>query len=202
MKTWRKYLDYLSVAEWHIHTSYSDGRDGISDYCRRAVEIGIPLVAFTEHVRRNLSFDFKLFLEDIEAAREQHDLIILSGCEAKVLPSGELDADESVLRAVDYPIFSFHSFPSDLELYAKCLKKVLKNSHVNAWAHPGTLAQEKIDLPDSELEEIFLLMEDRDVLLEINRKYGLPKERWLKMAEDFGVKTVKGSDVHRIEELF
>ncbi len=201
MKSWKRHIDYLSNAEWHIHTKYSDGKDDIRDYCQIAVEIGIPLVAFTEHVRKNLSYNFGSFLEDIEAAREEFDLIILSGCEAKVLPSGELDVDENILRAVDYPIFSFHSFPNDQELYVKCLKSALKNPYVNAWAHPGTLSGQKIDLPDGELAEVFRLMNEREVLLEINRKYDLPKERWVRMAKGYGVKTVKGSDIHCIEDL-
>lgn len=201
MKFWRRYTDYLSNAQWHIHTKYSDGKDDISDYCQRAMEIGIPLLAFTEHVRKDLDYNFDSFLEDIEAARGEFDLIILSGCEAKVLPSGELDVDDLVLREVDYPIFSFHSFPDDLGLYVKCLKSALKNPYANAWAHPGTLSGQKIDLPDSELAEIFRLMKEREVLLEINRKYDLPKERWVRMAKGYGVRTVKGSDVHRIEDL-
>jgi putative hydrolase len=201
MKNWMKHIDHLSDAEWHIHTRYSDGRDDISDYCRRAVEVGLPLVAFTEHVRKNLSYNFNLFLQDIEAARDEFDIIILSGCEAKVLPNGCLDVDEQVLKAVDYPIFSFHSFPEDLELYVKCLKSTLENPYVNAWAHPGTLSYTKIDLPESELAEIFSLMKEREVLLEINRKYDLPKERWVRMAREYGVKTVKGSDVHQIVDL-
>lgn len=201
MKIWKKYIDYLSSAEWHIHTNYSDGSDDIKDYCQRAVEIGLPLIAFTEHVNKSLSYSFDSFLEDIQAARDEFDIIILSGCEAKVLPTGELDVDEKVLKAVDYPIFSFHSFPDDLELYVKCLKEALKNPYVNTWAHPGTLSFRKIDLPKSELEEIFALMKERDVLLEINRKYNLPKERWIRMAKAHGILTVRGSDVHGIEDL-
>jgi putative hydrolase len=201
MKSWKRYINYLSSAQWHIHTRYSDGRNDIPDYCLRALEIGIPLLAFTEHVRKDLSYDFSSFLEDIEAARGEFDLMILSGCEAKVLPSGELDVDEQILRAVDYPVFSFHSFPDDLELYVKCLKSALMNPYVNAWAHPGTLSSRKIDLPEGELVEIFRLMREKEVLLEINRKYDLPKERWVEMAKRCGVRTVKGSDVHCIDDL-
>ncbi len=201
MKIWKKYVDYLSNAQWHIHTKYSDGSDDVKDYCQRAVEIGLPLIAFTEHVNKSLSYSFSSFLEDIQAARDEFDIIILSGCEAKVLPNGDLDVDEQVLRVVDYPIFSFHSFPDDLELYVKCLKEALKNPYVNTWAHPGTLSYKKIDLPESELEEIFALMKERDVLLEINSKYDLPKERWVRMAKEHGILTVRGSDVHRIEDL-
>jgi DNA polymerase (family 10)/putative hydrolase len=85
MKTWKKYVDYLLEGEWHIHTNYTDGKNTVFEYCEKAVEIGIPLLAFTEHVRKELTYDFNQFLNEIEEAREEFDLIILSGCEAKVL---------------------------------------------------------------------------------------------------------------------
>jgi putative hydrolase len=201
MKAWKKHEDLLSRGEWHIHTRYTDGNNDITDYCRRAEETGIPLVAFTEHVRRDLEYDFNEFLSDIDDARGKFDLIILSGCEAKVLPDGSLDVDEQILKVVDYPIFAFHSFPSDFELYVECLKGVLKNKYVNAWAHPGTLSSSHIDLPKDDLEEIFRLMKGRDVLLETNRKYDLPARHWIDLAKGYDVRAVRGSDVHRVEDM-
>lgn len=201
MKAWKKYEDLLSCGEWHIHTRYTDGNDDIMDYCRRAEETGIPLVAFTEHVRRDLEYNFDAFLSDIDYARGKFDLIILSGCEAKVLPDGSLDVDEQILMEVDYPVFAFHSFPPDLELYVECLKGILKSKYVNTWAHPGTLSSSHIDLPEDDLEEIFRLMKERDVLLETNRKYDLPKRHWLDMAKRYDVRIVRGSDIHRVEDI-
>jgi putative hydrolase len=201
MKAWKKYEDLLSRGEWHIHTRYTDGSDDIMDYCRRAEETEIPLVAFTEHVRRDLEYNFDAFMSDIDKARGKFDLIILSGCEAKVLPDGSLDVDEQILSEVDYPIFAFHSFPSDLELYVECIKGILKNEYISTWAHPGTLSSSYIDLPKNDLEEIFRLMKVRDVLLETNRKYDLPKKHWVDIAGKCGVRMVKGSDIHRIEDM-
>lgn len=201
MKAWKKHEDLLSRGEWHIHTKYTDGNDDIMDYCRRAEETGIPLVAFTEHVRKDLEYDFNTFLNDIDDARGEFDLIILSGCEAKVLPDGSLDVEEHILAEVDYPIFAFHSFPSDLELYVECLKIILKNKYVNTWAHPGTLSSRHIDLSKDDLEEIFMLMKEREVLLEANRKYDLPKRHWLDLAEKCDVRMVRGSDIHRVEDM-
>ena len=47
MKTWKKYIDYLLVGEWHIHTSYTDGKNSVFEYCEKAIEVDIPLLALT-----------------------------------------------------------------------------------------------------------------------------------------------------------
>lgn len=201
MKTWKKYIDYLLVGEWHIHTGYTDGNNSVFEYCEKAVEVSTPLLAFTEHVRKNLNYDFNSFLNEIEKAREEFDLIILSGCEAKVLPGGELDVEEWILREVDYPIFAFHSFPEDIDIYTESLKSVLRNGYVNAWAHPGIfLSRNGLELPEKDLIYIFELMGKQDVLLEMNRKYSVPSEKWVSVARDYTVRLVNGNDIHSIEE--
>lgn len=202
MKTWEKYSDFLLKGEWHVHTCYTDGKNNIDEYCQKAVDISLPLIAFTEHVRKNLDYDFHSFLNDIEVAKEKYDLIILSGCEAKVLPDGELDVSTDVLKKIDYPIFAFHSFPKDINLYLDSLKKVIKNKYINAWAHPGLfLKKYSFELDNYELNDIFSLMKTENILLEVNAKYSLPLQEWLLLANRLDVKCVKGSDVHSIQQL-
>jgi len=202
MKIWKKYIDYLLEGEWHIHTSYTNSKGGVLEYCEKAAKLGIPLLAFTEHVRKNLNYDFNNLLNDIEKAREEFDLIILSGCEAKVLPGGELDVEEWILRNVDYPIFAFHSFPRDIDTYIKSLEIALRNKYVNTWAHPGAfLLRHGLELPEKELIKIFRLMKKHSVLLEVNKKYKVPFRAWLDIAEKYNVKTVTGNDIHGIEDL-
>ena len=201
-KNWMKYKQYLLDGEWHVHTNYTDGTNSVFELCQEFENLGIPLVAFTEHVRKELTYDFNQFLSDIEKAREEFDLIILSGCEVKVLPNGELDVEEWILRDVDYPIFAFHSFPKDIFLYVESLERVLKNKYVNSWAHPGAfLLRKGLELPEKDLIDIFKLMEKQDVLLEINGKYGVPSEKWMREAKKYNVGFVRGSDVHYIEYL-
>lgn len=202
MKKWEKYTDYLLKGEWHIHTNYTDGKNTVYQYCQKAVEVGIPLVAFTEHVRKHLSYNFSTFLDDIDKAREHFDLIVLSGCEAKVLSTGELDVDYEILREVDYAIFAYHSFPEDIDIYLKSLFKSLKNKHVDAWAHPGIfLTNHCLELSDEALEKIFKTMNKQNVLLEINSKYNTPAENWINLARKHDVKLVRGNDVHCLENI-
>ncbi|MDD4249164.1 MAG: PHP domain-containing protein, partial [Methanosarcina sp.] len=185
-----------------IHTNYTDGENSVAELCERAQNIGIPLIAFTEHVRKNITYDFSGLLNAIDSAKEQYDLIILSGCEAKVLPDGDLDVDPEILKEVDYPIFAYHSFPKDIDIYVKSLKHVLKNMDVCTWAHPGAfLKRYELNLPEKELETIFALMNKYDILLETNIKYNLPEKKWEEIASEYNVQFVRGSDIHNIERL-
>lgn len=201
MKTWKKYAGCLMEGEWHVHTSYTDGSNTVAEYCRAALEKGIPLLAFTEHVRKKTDYDFDRFLRDIHEARKSFDLIILSGCEAKVLPGGELDVDQQLLKEVDYPVFAFHSFPDDPRLYLESLEVVLRNQYINTWAHPGPPSGWDSDLSDKELFRIFQLMKNEHVLLEINRKHLSPPPHWLSLADNCNIIKVRGSDIHCVDDL-
>lgn len=202
MKTWEKYREYLLKGEWHVHTEYTDGNNSVYECCQKAVEVGIPLIAFTEHVRRSMSYDFSNLLNDIDEAKDAFELIILSGCEAKVLPNGELDVPDDILNEVDYPIFAFHSFPPDIEIYLESLECVLNNGYMNTWAHPGSfLYKTHLKIPENRLIDILCLIKSNRVLLEVNRKYRAPPTKWVDLAKICDICLVRGSDVHDIEYI-
>ena len=204
MKTWQRYKEYLLRGEWHVHTNYTDGKNTVEELCTEAERRDIPLIAFTEHVRKNLRYNFEDLLSDIERAREEHpSLIILSGIEAKVLPDGTLDVSDDIIKIVDYPIFAYHSFPNDLDLYLSTLEKVIReNRYVNAWAHPGLFFKKKnIEYELADMRTIFKLLKERDILMEINYKYNLPFEEWIIEAKKVGVSFVYGGDIHSLEDF-
>ena len=201
----QKYQKYLFKGEWHIHTHYTDGKNTIFDYCRIAKKFGIPLLAFTEHVRSTLTYDFEEYLNDIGNAREQFpELEILSGCEAKVLPNGKLDCKDDILQKCDYRIFGFHKFPSNLSLYLKCVVQIIENVPINTWAHPGLfLRKNKLILEHEDLVKIFNVMKDKNVFLEINYKYKLPCIKWISLYKRVvgNDRFVFGGDIHSIKNL-
>ncbi len=202
MRPLERYGHLLLSGEWHVHTSYTDGKGTVEQYCQRAEDLGLPLIAFTEHVRRKLSYDFWHLLEEIEEARSAHDLIILSGCEAKVLPGGDLDVEDDILREVDYPIMAFHSFPPNLDLYLESLKAAIKSRKATTWAHPGLFLEKTgLKLSSEDLPEIFELLRDHEMGLEMNRKHSLPPPEWLDLAKSLKVKLVRGSDAHSFLDL-
>jgi putative hydrolase len=203
MKGWSRYQSYLASGEWHIHTNYTDGKNSVDEYCRKAAELGMPLIAFTEHVRKKLTFNFDDLQRDIEKAREDYPkLIILSGCESKVLVDGSLDVSDDIIEQCDIVLMAIHSFPRDKDLYLKALTRALSNPDVDIWAHPGLfLIKTGFKLTDKEIREVLISLKDADVLLEINRRYGLPPVDWINLGRCLGIKFVIGSDVHDLSSL-
>lgn len=191
--------------EWHIHTSFTDGKNSVEEYCQLAEELKLTSLTFSEHVRKNLTYNFESFINEIKTAQEKYpDIKIRTGCEAKVLPTGELDCSDEILAKSDYVLFAFHSFRYDKKTYLESLSKVIKNYPVNAWAHPGLYSQKYgIELEDSELDEIFNLMIEYGIYLEVNFRYALPVKKWiemfLKLSSDQLV--VLGGDIHSLTDM-
>lgn len=202
----QRYRDYFFSGEWHIHTNFTDGKNSVCEYAERAVELGIPLLAFTEHVRVELEYDFGELLDEIEKAREKFpQLEILSGCEAKVLPDGTLDCSKEILERSDWRLFAFHTFPASIEKYLFAIDKVVNEYPVDAWAHPGLFFKKHTNLALSgdQLRQIFEGLVKNAVLLEVNLRYGLPESGWLEkyltIAGDEAV--IFGGDIHSVDEL-
>jgi histidinol-phosphatase (PHP family) len=79
------------VIDCHVHSRFSgDAHAGISDMCARAAELGLTEIVFTEHIDldphdewANTAFDYKVWTEEIAAARESFAgrLLIRAGAE-------------------------------------------------------------------------------------------------------------------------
>lgn len=203
-----KYSDcksYIQYGDFHVHTNYTDGKNTVIEYCQRARQNNLKLIAFTEHVRKSLTYNYNDFLSDISQVKSKFDDIkIFSGCEAKVLNSnGELDAPEEILDQCGVVIGVFHSFKyKDKKNYLVALKAMLRNPVVDIWGHPTLFAERhNIKLEEDELNEIINVCIENDVLIERNLKYNLPNVNFIKLALNKGARVIIGSDAHSINEL-
>ncbi len=203
MKRWQAYSKDLLVGDWQVHSTWSDGKNSILDYCEEASRQGLRLIAFTEHVRRELKYDFSVYVREVEKARSLFpDLKILAGCEAKVLnPQGELDAPEAVLKDCDVVLGAFHSFDPS-ERYLEALEAMLSNPLVDIWAHPTLYARKHgINLSEQEKERLVRLCMEKQVVIEFNGKYDLPDPSMREKVRALGAPYVYGSDAHSVDEL-
>lgn len=194
----------LLTGDWHVHTSYTDGRDSVNTYCRKAVSKGLKLLVFTEHVRRKMSYSYADLLSDIVRARQDFDIEIFAGCEAKVLDTnGSLDVSEDVVQQCDVVTAVFHSSPKvDKQGYLEALKAMLENPRVHIWGHPFLFAQRNdINLEEAEKEFIIKLCIENQVLIERNLKYLLPDTDFIRLALKRGARFIIGSDAHNADEL-
>ena len=203
MKKWQKYSKHLQTGDWHCHTKYTDGRNTVMEMCRQAEKNGLELIAFTEHVRRKLSYDFDKLVKDISNARKKFPkLRILVGCEAKVLdPEGSLDVSQETLRKCDIVLATFHSFRhSDKREPESALKNMLNNPEVDIWTHPITFFQ-KCPLCYKDVYEIIRICIKNNVLVENNILPCYRSPNIIEACRKMGAKIVTGSDAHGTEDL-
>lgn len=204
MKKWKKYESYLLSGDWHIHTIYTDGKDNVFDYCAQAEKNGLKLIAFTEHVRKELTYNFDDFVSDVFSAKDKFNLEILVGCEAKVLDiSGTLDVSKKILKECEIVLGTFHKFEPPLkDAYLAALTNMITNPDVDIWAHPTLYAiRNGFSLSEEDIYEISNSCFNNEVLIEINIKYNVPNIKFQAIASHMKCKFVKGSDAHQISEL-
>jgi len=203
MKKWQKYSEYLQTGDWHSHTKYTDGRNTVMEMCRQAEKNRMELIAFTEHVRRKLSYDFDKLVKDVRNVRKKFpNLKILVGCEAKVLdPKGSLDVSQKTLGKCDIVLATFHSFPhSSKREMESALKNMLRNPEVDIWTHPITFFQ-KCPLCEKDVYKIIRACIKNNVLVENNIRPCYRSRNLIEACRKMGANIVTGSDAHGIEDL-
>lgn len=193
------------AGDWHCHTDYTDGRSSVDEYCRAARANGLSLLVFSEHVRRELDYDFDAFRRDVEGARATHDdLTVLVGCEAKALDrEGTLDVSDAVLDRVDVVTGVFHSFDAvDAEGYVEAATALVSNPVVDVFGHPTLLPTRRgLDVTAEQWAPVAAAARDNDVAIEVNGRYDLPRGDIVAATAAAGATFVVGSDAHAAEEL-
>lgn len=191
---------------FHLHTNYTDGLNSVEEYCLWASRNGYSTIVFTEHVRKNLSYDFNCFLKDIQAAKGKFsNLDIWVGAEAKMLPGGRLDIPDEILPKIEIICFACHSFPKDVDLYKDSFKRLfldtLWKNHIRVWVHPGYFLK-RLGLIDDYLYLLDRLISSaikEGVFIEYNLKYELPPMRIIKNIPQSTL--LRGLDAHSVESI-
>ncbi|MBM7582164.1 DNA polymerase (family 10) [Caldicoprobacter guelmensis] len=196
---------------FHVHTTYSDGRNSLSDIVQRARELGYSYIAITDHSKSafyaaGLSEERLLEQwEEIEALnREYDDIVILKGIEVDILPDGSLDYGDDVLEKFDLVIASIHShFKMGREEMTRRVVKAIENDHVHIVGHlTGRLLLSR-DGYEIDVYEVIEAAREHGKVIEINSSpYRLDLDwRYIKHAKERGVKFAICPDAHSIEGL-
>ena len=186
--------------DYHIHTNYNDHSDSnltVKNVVKEAERKGLEIIALTEHVRESSKW-IPNYLNEISNYKEKTKVKVISGFEAKILSDGNIDCREEIAR--DYFIIaSFHTKYYDKAIWINALKKVIENKYVNVIGH---LAPENsFQINTEEIEEFAKLLSKHDKIVEVNAKYQMPPENWVKIFIKRGVKFHLGSDAHSLSEI-
>lgn len=171
---------------YHCHTKYTDGYLTVNEIAKHCCDHGIVEIAITEHVKKELTYDFDKLLSDVRKANRRFNVRILTGIEAKILPDGTLDCIEKIKRKVDIVIGSVHSLDgmSEQEAYEK-----LAESDCRIVGHPRFFNN-----------KVIASMAKTGKIVELSNRYE-QSEEMIKAFRDAGLLFSIGLDSHKFGEF-
>jgi putative hydrolase len=188
----------------HIHSSYSDGSDEISDIVHRANMLHLDTIAITDHFwpsmgsRRGGKSLIDNRRREIATARIDYPrMTIIDGVEVDIQSNGTLAPVAGGLEQFDLIIGSFH-WMCDSRTWSAALLKALERPKFQILGHwDGYLAsyQEEHGLAVAEV------LADKKIAIELNGRYMSEQTGFLEMARDLGCVFSLGSDSHSIETV-
>jgi len=203
--------------EMHLHTSYTDGRPTVAEVIRRAEEIGLEEIAFTEHVRSDSDW-FYAFAGEVRAAAAGSAVRVLVGAEVRITDfDGSLDITPDLRRECDVVLASVHRFPGPdgapldfgrvpRENFAETEFRValgfLRRGGADVLAHPGGMSQRRFGcFPDEMYRTLVRESITAGVAIEISAAYLRDVGAFVALLRDYDPLVSIGSDAHTLEEI-
>ncbi len=195
----------------HVHSTYSDGANSLEELVRYCIQRGFSYLCVSDHSKAayyagGLTEDkLKAQREEILELNERYTPFkIFWGIESDILPDGNLDYSEEVLREFDFVIASVHSKLSmGVEEASERLLRAIKNPYTTILGHPsGRLLLSREGYP-LDWEMLLNAMVEYGVSLEINSNPHRLDPDWpiLKKAGEMGILISVNPDAHSLDGI-
>ncbi len=195
---------------FHVHTTFSDGRNTALEMLRAARERGFEYVGLSDHSKSAYYAggltEPQLRDQQVEIAHQEpavRPMRVFRGTEADILADGAIDYDAETLASFDFVIASIHSrFGMSQEEMTDRILRALANPFVTFLGHlTGRLLLAR-DGYTMDFDRVFDKAAEHGVMIEIN---GNPRRldidwRLVGRALDRGVRFSIHPDAHSIAE--
>lgn len=210
-------------ADWHTHSTYSDGRGTIEQNILAAMDKGLEELGITDHGPRNIGVGVETPLtylkikEEVRGLTNKYpEITVKIGAEADIVAQdGTIDIPGAVLENLDILIVGMHPFvvPSDIDgvwsvvginQLAKLSSDAREKARVNnTKALKEAIARYDVDFishPDLQMPvdiaELASACAANNTAIEINTGHDYDKEDLIRLAFKEGVNFVVNSDAH------
>jgi putative hydrolase len=215
------------TADWHTHSSLTDGADDPERMARAAADAGLVLWGLSDHVRAESTWvpEYVARVRRLDAA----DVAIRCGVEAKILDQqGHLDLPAGV-RDLDYVLVADHQFPgvagpmhplevreqiqgarlSPADAVEQLVNATVESARRSPFpvivAHLFSLLPKcglsELDVNDAMAIQLGTSLAAVGARVEVNEKWRCPSSRVLRLLAEAGVELTAGSDAHRHQDI-
>lgn len=213
--------------DWHVHTSFSDGRATLAQMLEAAAEREMTRIHLTDHVREDTTW-LPDYVREIAHARRAGTVELVCGVEAKMLDvRGTLDVPAD-LAGVEQITVADHRFPTRrgpvapeemrrrieagevqavdvvADLVTATSRAVFAHQHTVVGHLFSVLPKARIDVSvvtADMLDTLARAVQAAGAVIEVNEKWRTPSLRLIRELCARGVDLVPASDAHRTEEL-
>ncbi|HEY3278633.1 MAG TPA: PHP domain-containing protein, partial [Syntrophorhabdaceae bacterium] len=196
---------------FHVHTSFSDGMDGLERMVEGARRMGFSYLGIADHSKSAYYAkglkpdDVRRQWEAIDGLREGYpDFHIFKGIESDILPDGSLDYDDELLEGFDFVVASVHSgFTMKKEEMEARIVRALENPYTTMLGHPTGRLLLSRDGYNVDMYRVIDKAAENSVIIELNAsRYRLDIDwRYLKYAKERGVMVSINPDAHSASGL-
>ncbi len=199
------------LADLHVHSIWSDGRNSIEQLVQAAKKRNYSYLAITDH-SQGLKVAGGLSVRELRRKKAEIEKInsklkgfrVLYGTEVDIDSEGKLDYSDKVLREFDLVIAAIHSgFKQSKAKLTQRIVKACQNRYVHIIAHPTGRLWGTRDAYELDFEQILEVCRLTNTALEIN---SMPDRLDLndansRHAKDTGVRLAIGTDAHSVGGL-
>jgi len=197
--------------DFHMHTTWSDGRDSMEEMVKACKALGYQYMAISDHsVSERIAngMDERRVLNYLDSIdnlqRKTSGIRILKSSEVSIRADGSLDYPDSILKRFDIVIVSIHSgFKQPKDVMTRRVLRALSNPYVTIWGHPTARLINEREPINVDLDKVFRLCAERGVWVEVNsspKRLDL-KDMHVRQAIDAGCKLVIDTDSHAADQL-
>ncbi len=186
----------LSKVDFHVHSNYSDGKDPLDDIVATAENRDINAVGISDHYRDLPPSKFHRYIKEIDRLDKESEINILKGIEVDIEENGVVsEIPRENLEYLDYVIGSVHLIRmggKNLRKF-KILESAIRTEFVDIIGHP------MIDLEPGRNDDLLDLANVFNTSFEVNCRYRVPSDRFLRACLDRDVDISIGSDSHNVD---
>jgi histidinol phosphatase-like PHP family hydrolase len=211
-------LTRLPLVDSHLHTSWTDGEATVTETYRRAAELGLEVILYSEHSRKTSVDWFPQFVEEVRALPVSPCRAYV-GTECKIESlDGEIDTVPAISELCDFIMASVHRFPDEqggaiafgevspqeaVEREFTLSWAVLGNPKVDILGHMFGMSYRRFNVtpPAEKMRAVIARAAEYGIAIEVNAHYHPDPYQLIEWCREFKARITFGSNAHALESV-